>query len=659
MPLSIGKKILLSLMAVSMIPLIVTGFIVARVAERSLKDEVIGGLTSLSESTRGHLVDYVADNENIASLFSHTPVVINSMENFNKDFARAGGPESYAAIERRYRHSLEFLSNNGFNGLYLITTSGDIVFSLSKKEDVGRSILIGPYKGTEFASVFKRVRETKKTAISEFKVFPLTKQPAAFIVAPVMKDKKVLGFLALKLATKGLYKHVKDYTGLGKTGEIVLAELDGENIVFAAPLRHDPKAAFKRKVRIGSKEALPMQHAIQRQKGSGISIDYRGKKTIAVWSYFAPLRLGLVIKQDTPEAFASVADIRKWALVVGMITLILVMTLSALVAKSIARPIKKLHEGVEKVGAGDLSYNVGTSSRDEIGQLSRAFDDMTTNLGRITASRDDLDKEIAERKRAEGGLRESEGRLRDYSKNLEKTVEQRTDELKSIQAQLLVKERLAAIGRLSSSVGHELRNPLGVIGNSVYYLNMKLKDRDGNISKHLGILEREVRRSNRIISDLLDFSRARSPELRSGDINGLIRETLEDIKIPENITVDMDGMEDLPAFLFDADQIHQLIVNLITNALQAMADGGRLCIRTGARGGFAVISFEDTGVGIPAEDLKKIFEPLYTTRAVGTGLGLSIVKGIVERHNGTITVESKAGEGTVFTVRLPLERKKV
>jgi len=646
-------------MAVSMIPLIVTGFIVARVAERSVKEEVIGGLSSLSESTRAHLADYVDEKQDIVNIFSNTPVVINSMEDFNKAFSRGDGPESYAALERRYRRNLDFFSKTEFNDLSLVTISGDIVFSLSHKKDVGLNILRGPYKGTEFASVFKRVMASKKIAISEFKVFPLTKKPVAFIAAPVMKHKKVIGFLALKLTTKGLYKHVMDYTGLGKTGEIVLAGLDGEDIVFAAPLRHDPKAAFMRKVRIGSQEALPMQHALQRQKGSGISVDYRGKKIIAVWSYFAPLRLGLVIKQDTSEAFASVAYIRRLAIIVGLITLLVVLALSAFVAKSIARPIKKLHAGVEKAGAGDLTFKVATTSRDEIGQLSRAFDDMTANLGRITASRDDLDKEIAERKRAESGLRESEARLRNYSKNLEKTVEERTGELKSIQAKLLVKERLAAIGQLSSIVGHELRNPLGVIGNSVYYLNMKLKDRDGNISKHLGILEREVRRSNRIISDLLDFSRARAPQLRTGDINSQIRETLDNINIPENIILDLDGMGDLPAFPFDADQIHQLIVNLVSNSMQAMTDGGTLSIRTGANGGFAVISFEDTGVGIPSEDLKKIFEPLYTTRAVGTGLGLSIVKGIVERHNSTITVESTAGEGTVFTVRFPLERKKV
>jgi len=659
MPLSIGKKILLSLMAVSMIPLIVTGFIVARVAERSVKEEVIRGLTSLSESTLENFADHLRSEKELVTMLSETPAVINAMGWYEWASKQKDLELDYESLDVQYRPLFQVYNQSAFNGIYLITTTGDIVFSFSRKEDIGKNLFKGLYKDTELASVYKKAKTSSKTEVSQFKVFPLTKKPATFIAAPLWAGKRVMGFVVFKLDTMAIYKYVMDYTGLGKTGEIVLAELDGEDIVFAAPLRHDPGAAFKRKVRIGSKEALPMQRALQRQKGSGISIDYRGKKTIAVWSYFAPLRLGLVIKQDTSEAFASVAYIRRLAIIVGLITLLLVVTLSALVAKSIASPIKKLHAGVEKVGAGDLSFKVGTTSRDEIGQLSRAFDEMTANLGRITASRDDLDKEIAERKRAEEGLRESEERLRDYSKNLEKTVEQRTDELKSIQAQLLVKERLAAIGRLSSSVGHELRNPLGVIGNSVYYLNMKLKDRDGNISKHLGILEREVRRSNRIISDLLDFSRARSPELRSGDINGLIRETLEDIKIPENITVDMDGMEDLPAFLFDADQIHQLIVNLITNALQAMADGGTLSIRTCTKGGFAVLCFEDTGVGIPAEDTKKIFEPLYTTRAVGTGLGLSIVKGIVERHNGTITVESKAGEGTVFTVRLPLERKKV
>jgi len=659
MPLSIGKKILLSLMAVSMIPLIVTGFIVARVAERSVKEEVIRGLTSLSESTLENFADHLRSEKELVTMLSETPAVINAMGWYEWASKQKDLELDYESLDVQYRPLFQVYNQSAFNGIYLITTTGDIVFSFSRKEDIGKNLFKGLYKDTELASVYKKAKTSSKTEVSQFKVFPLTKKPATFIAAPLWAGKRVMGFVVFKLDTMAIYKYVMDYTGLGKTGEIVLAELDGEDIVFAAPLRHDPGAAFKRKVRIGSKEALPMQRALQRQKGSGISIDYRGKKTIAVWSYFAPLRLGLVIKQDTSEAFASVAYIRRLAIIVGLITLLLVVTLSALVAKSIASPIKKLHAGVEKVGAGDLSFKVGTTSRDEIGQLSRAFDEMTANLGRITASRDDLDKEIAERKRAEEGLRESEERLRDYSKNLEKTVEERTGELKSIQAQLLVKERLAAIGRLSSSVGHELRNPLGVIGNSVYYLNMKLKDRDGNISKHLGILEREVRRSNRIISDLLDFSRARSPELRSGDINGLIRETLEDIKIPENITVDMDGMEDLPAFLFDADQIHQLIVNLITNALQAMADGGTLSIRTCTKGGFAVLCFEDTGVGIPAEDTKKIFEPLYTTRAVGTGLGLSIVKGIVERHNGTITVESKAGEGTVFTVRLPLERKKV
>jgi len=657
MPLSIRKKILLALLAVALVPLIAAGFITYRVAERSLKSEVIAGLSSLSESTLENFADHIRGKKELVTMLSQTPVVINAMAWYEWASKQKDAELDYDSLDVQYRPLLGVYNQSGFSGIYLITTSGDIVFSYLRKEDIGMNLFKGLYKDTELASVYKKAKASSKTEVSQFKVFPLTKKPATFIAAPLRAGKRVMGFVAFKLDTMAIYKYVRDYTGLGRTGEIVLAQLDGKNIVFAAPLRHDHAAAFKRKVRIGSKVALPMQHALNREEGAGISIDYRGKSIVAVWRYFAPMHLGFVIKQDTSEAFSSVKDIRRWFLIIGGVTVLFVMIISAMVAKSIARPIKALHEGAEKIGAGDLSYRVGTLSKDEIGQLSRAFDEMTVNLGRITASRDDLDKEIAERKRAEQGLKKSEERLREYSKNLEKIVEERTGDLKAIQRQLLVKEKLAAIGQLSSSVGHELRNPLGVIGNSVYYLNMKLKDRDANISKHLDILAREVRRSNRIISDLLDFSRARPPHLRSGDINALLRETLDGTAIPENITLDLDCSGAVPAFSFDSDQIHQLMVNLITNAFQAMPDGGTLCVRTGARGGFAEISVEDTGVGIPAEDMEKIFEPLYTTRARGTGLGLSIVKGIVERHGRTITVESKAGEGTVFTVRLPMERE--
>jgi len=230
-------------------------------------------------------------------------------------------------------------------------------------------------------------------------------------------------------------------------------------------------------------------------------------------------------------------------------------------------------------------------------------------------------------------------------------------ERKQMEERLVRTERLAAIGQLASSVGHELRNPLGVISNSTYYLNTKLKDADGKITKHVSIIQREVGRANKIISDLLDFSKAKPPSLEEGDMNTIIRDTLGEIKVPENISVKTHLNGKLPRVLLDPDQIRQVFLNIVSNALQVMPEGGRLDIKTGVKGHFAEITFKDTGEGIPEDNLKKVFNPLFTTKAKGIGLGLSIVKGIVEGHKGRIEVKSKLGKGTTFIVKLPLGSK--
>ena len=232
-----------------------------------------------------------------------------------------------------------------------------------------------------------------------------------------------------------------------------------------------------------------------------------------------------------------------------------------------------------------------------------------------------------------------------------------TPELKRMEEQLVRKEKLATIGQLASGVGHELRNPLGVIGNSTYYLNIKLKDADEKVRKHIEIQQREVNRANKIISDLLDFSRVRPPALEEGNVNSIIKGTLADFKLPENISVETHLNAELPRILVDPDQIRQVFLNLISNAVQVMPEGGRLDIKTGVKDDFAEIMLRDTGEGIPKEHLQKIFEPLFTKKAKGIGLGLSIVKGIVEGHKGKIEVESEVGEGTTFTIKLPLQRK--
>ena len=258
--------------------------------------------------------------------------------------------------------------------------------------------------------------------------------------------------------------------------------------------------------------------------------------------------------------------------------------------------------------------------------------------------------DITERKKAEKELEE-------YSDKLEGMVEQRTKELRDAQEELVRKEKLAIIGKLASGIGHELRNPIGVISNSIYYLNMKIKDPDVKVSKHLNIIQKEVERSNIIITDLLDFARTRPPSLEEVDICSIIKETLDNIKLPENIILEKNLDAELPRIQLDPYQIQRAFQNIILNAIQAMLEGGKLEIKTLTRGNLFEIIFKDTGVGISKDNLEKIFEPLFTTKAKGIGLGLSIVKDIVEKHKGKIEVESEVDVGTTLIIKLPFLMK--
>jgi signal transduction histidine kinase len=250
------------------------------------------------------------------------------------------------------------------------------------------------------------------------------------------------------------------------------------------------------------------------------------------------------------------------------------------------------------------------------------------------------------------------GAVRRRANQLEKLVEERTLEQKKLQEKLLQQEKLAMLGQLAGGVSHELRNPLGVIKNAAYFLNMALENQDPKVKETLELLEKEVLNSERIIASLLDFARAKPPLRRKVDIQQILREALSFVNVPENITVEYPVKESLPRILADPDQLDQVFENIILNAVQAMPRGGRLGIKIDAREpDWISISITDTGVGIPGENKEKIFEPLFTTKAKGIGLGMAISKTFVEGHGGSIEVQSEAGKGTTFTVELPVLEK--
>jgi signal transduction histidine kinase len=221
--------------------------------------------------------------------------------------------------------------------------------------------------------------------------------------------------------------------------------------------------------------------------------------------------------------------------------------------------------------------------------------------------------------------------------------------LHETQEELVRKEKLATLGQLAGGVGHELRNPLGVIKNSVYYLNMVLPD-DEKVRKHLGILDREVANSNRIVTELLDFARVKAPIREPSGLGAIARTTLERLPLPDSVTVRLELDESVPPALVDAQQVGQILLNFLLNAVQAMPDGGNVTLSVAQNDETVFAAVEDTGVGIPPENLAKIFQPLFTTKAKGIGLGLALARDLAETNDAQITVESTVGLGTRFAV---------
>jgi PAS domain S-box-containing protein len=258
--------------------------------------------------------------------------------------------------------------------------------------------------------------------------------------------------------------------------------------------------------------------------------------------------------------------------------------------------------------------------------------------------------DISERKREEEEIRQ-------LNSELEKRVVERTRELRETQDQLVLKEKLAILGQMAGSVGHELRNPLAVISNSVYYLKMAQPEAKEKIKEYLDIIENETRTSDKIISDLLNFARVISVERELVSIPDLVQRVLNRFPPPKDVSVALDFPKDLSNVFVDPHQLEQVLGNLVLNACQAMPDGGHLSITAHLSKRQVGIAVKDTGTGITHENMKKLFEPLFTTKTKGLGLGLAVSQKLAEANDGRIDVESEPSQGSTFTIWLPVNQE--
>jgi two-component system NtrC family sensor kinase len=327
-------------------------------------------------------------------------------------------------------------------------------------------------------------------------------------------------------------------------------------------------------------------------------------------------------------------DVMLTFLAVCAFGLVIVFALTYLITRRTISPLEEMVAATKKIAAGDLAVRVSVASDDEIGDLAASFNDMLSSL--------------------EATKRE----LEEWGHTLEDKVKDRTDQLVTVQAQMVRSEKLASIGRLAAGVAHSINNPLG----GILSLSMLAAEgcKDPALGADLETISRQALRCREIVKGLLDFSRQSDVRVTRTDINAIVESAvllLQRQAVFHNVTIERRMDPGAPRVLIDPGQLQEAVTNLLVNAVDAMENGGTLTVETGtaAGAGEALIRVADTGCGIPEKNLPYLFEPFFTTKKVGkgTGLGLAIVHGIVTGAGGSIEVAT-ASSGTRFTIHLPL-----
>ena len=344
------------------------------------------------------------------------------------------------------------------------------------------------------------------------------------------------------------------------------------------------------------------------------------------------LQLESYIRQDSSDTLKFIV------LLMLVMSLVIVAIVWFIARANITRPAAELVASFQAVGAQGAPAEVPVRREDEFGTLAREFHCM---CGRLRAARVSLEAAHDHRRHIEARLRNA--------------------------------ERLAGLGRLAAGLAHEIGTPLNVISGRAEAM-LRERGEDPVANKHLRIITSQTERIVRIVRDMLDFARKKPPRRARVEVDEAVQgvlELLEQRLITRNIRVERDVPDDLTPIVADPDQLQQLFLNLIMNAMDAMPGGGRLRITIQPRvlehpahGGVPIecvrMCFEDTGTGIAPEDQDHVFDPFFTTKEAGqgTGLGLSVSYGIVEEHGGWFDLESNPGEGTRMTVVLPVNRER-
>ena len=642
--LKIREKLLAAVVPLVLLPVLSVGVIVGYVSEQ----QAYLGITQATRADLEHMTQFTLDllnahyqqfevykedkrrtvYQNLATLaqFAYNLVAVQHEQ-------YASGQHTLEAMQQEARKAFKNISVGETGYLYAMTSKGDLTIHVAQE---GENILDAQdEKGRHFIQEMCEKAVAAKPGEVLYIVYPWRNpilgetrprnkvvaymyfQPWDWIIAAGGYLEETYEDVAFeKQALQALKENILD-KAVGATGYIYAMTTRGELTIH--PFR-EGQNLYDEKDQDGH---YFIREMIERKNG-WIRYPWRNetdsapRMKIVRYQYFAPWDWIVAVGSYENEFYEPANEIERriWSsmgiltFVVGSCAVILVF----FVSRFLTDPIQRLIAGVREVKRGRLDAQLAVTAHDELGELAVEFNRMTEIL----------------------------------RKN------------KELEASLAQQNKMASLGVLSSGVAHEINNPLGVILGYAAHLESKM-DPDDPGFKYIQEIKRESKRCKNIVQDLLSYARVPKPVLEETDINALLEQIVD---FAAHHT-DMDAVNivtafasPLPRIWVDGDQIRQVAMNLMLNAGAAMPEGGRLMVGAAAgEDGYVKLTFQDSGTGIPPDNLEKIFEPFFTTRARGTGLGLAITRTIVEQHGGKIEVASEVGKGTRVTVSLLVHRE--
>ena len=636
---SIKVQIIFYICLLTTIPLLFVCIVEYYSSKNAIEQRVIEQLTSIADLKKRELNNWLEERFIDTSVIARNKVLAaattsllqqrrrfeNVHQLMNSETARINYNrvlENLHALKQLYKHYNIISIIDGANGEIVVSTYPDIV---------GKTV--------KYFNKYIDTLEQKEVDVRDVYTSELTDQNCMTYFCPVCltdpftleSSDVIIGVILLDVDVKNSIEPLmRNWPGMGNTGETLLVRKEENNIVYLNNLRHKEDAGLKLVCNINSTSDIPSILSASGEEGIKESMDYRNVSVLSAYRYIPTLNWGLVAKQDLTEAFAPVEQLKMRIIVLIFVCTTVVIAIGISLTNRITQPILQLAEGAKAIGSGNLDHRISITSQNEVGALAKEFNQMATKL------------------------KES------YS-NLEQKVEERT-------AQLLRAERLAAVGELAAEVAHEINNPLGGLRNFASMLENEPENTQ-QTKKYAALILEGLKRVEIIVKRLLTFSRPYSLQMSDKNINYIINNSIKFIEYriePCHITIKKDLNETIPYVYIDADNISQVLINIMVNALESMPDGGTLTIKTDTckeHNNCVTVYIADTGCGIREELKDKIFEPFFTTKnkegEKGLGMGLAISKRIIEDHHGKINVESNIGKGTTFRICLPASKKKI